>query len=309
MPCYSPLKAFRSKFVNLSGKRSLVFNERDALQPDDPLMIPCGQCIGCRLKYSAQWAARCFHESQLYEDNCFLTLTFSPEFLPADGNISVRDCQLFIKRLRKKFSSVRIRFAYCGEYGELSQRPHYHLLVFGFDFPDKTLWSEKDGMKLWRSEILEQLWPFGNSLIGSLSFDSAAYVARYMCKKLKGKGALGYTTFDPLTGEILHERTPEFFHMSRRPGIGRGWFEKFFSDCYPSDFFVVDGRKFMPPKYYDSQFEIVNPYVMDDVKEKRLVASRSRVALAESTPERLTVREKVKAAEINQLKRSYESDT
>lgn len=127
MACFSPLVAYRSRDINVSGKRSMVFNPSYALAPDDPLSLPCGQCIGCRLKYSAQWAARCFHESTMHEDNCFLTLTFDDEHLPE--SISVRDCQLFVKRLRKFASPEKLRYAYCGEYGELFLRPHYHVLV------------------------------------------------------------------------------------------------------------------------------------------------------------------------------------
>ena len=142
MPCYSPLIAWRAKHINPSGKTSLVFNQRDAAQPDDPVQLPCGQCIGCRLEKSRQWAMRIAHESSLYDQNCFLTLTFSDEHLPQNLSVSKRDLQLFMKRLRKHFAPRKIRFFQCGEYGELNMRPHYHSILFNVDFPDKYLWRE-----------------------------------------------------------------------------------------------------------------------------------------------------------------------
>lgn len=306
MACFSPLTAYRSRDVNASGKRSMVFNVAYAIDKDVSYSLPCGQCIGCRLKYSAQWAARCHHESLMHSDNCFLTLTFNDEHLPKDGSVSVRDCQLFLKRLRKFVFPQKLRYAYCGEYGELFLRPHYHFLIFGFDFKDKYLWSQKNGSSLFRSPQLEKLWPFGNSLIGSVSFESSAYVARYMIKKQKGKDSwLKYMEIDPSTGEILRERSKEFFHTSRRPGIGRPWLDKFSSDVYPKDYFNIDGREISPPRFYDNFFEKIDPLRMDDIRaERELSASRWKF---DSTPERLTVREKVKLAEIRTLTRSFES--
>lgn len=314
MACYHPVQCWRSKDVNPSGKRSLVFNVRQAQQPDDPLAVPCGQCIGCRLKYSANWALRCHHEASLWEDNCFLTLTFDDKHLPPDGSISVKDCQDFMKRLRRQaqyhLGRSDIRMAYCGEYGEKTGRPHYHFLIFNFDFPDKYEWSKRNGFMTYRSPMLERVWPFGNSEIGSVTFESAAYVARYITKKFKGKDAADhYLKYDLETGEITGSYTPEFFRTSRRPGIAKRWIEKFPRDVYPKDFVTVDGREIRPPKYYDSQFEIVDPWMMDDVKEKRMLAMKKAHVHAENTYERRRVREKVKLAEIQSLKRRYEHGT
>lgn len=306
MGCYSPLTGWRSKFVNPTGKRSIVFSERDALERDVRLSIPCGQCIGCRLKYSAQWAARCHHESLMHEDNCFLTLTFDEEHLP--DSISVRDCQLFLKRLRKFAYPQKLRYAYCGEYGDLLGRPHYHFLIFGFDFKDKELWQEKNGSLLYRSKVLERLWPFGNSLIGSVTFESSAYVARYMIKKQKGKDSwLKYAEVDQVTGEVLKERSKEFFHVSRKPGLAQSWLKNNTSDVYPKDYFTIEGKPIPPPRYYDNFLDKLDPLKMDDIRATReLSAHRWKF---DNTPQRLTVKEKVKLAEIRTLTRSFESDT
>lgn len=307
MPCYHPLTGWHSKFKNASGKRSIVFNDRDALERDRPLRLPCGQCIGCRLKYSAHWAARCYHESLMHSHNCFLTLTFSDEYLPKDGSISVRDCQLFLKRLRRAIYPQKVRFAYCGEYGELFARPHYHFLLFGYDFPDKELWSCKNGQYLYRSKILEKLWPFGNSLIGSLTFESSAYVARYMIKKQKGKDSfLKYMELDFSTGEILRERRKEFFQVSRKPGIGKNFLEKFWRDVYPKDKFHIDGRAISPPRYYDTFLDRLDPMLMDDIRAQREISAAKWKF--DNTDQRLTVKEIVKLAEIKQLTRSFEDE-
>ena len=170
----------------------MIFNPKYAYQADQPEKLPCGQCVGCRLERSRQWAIRCMHEAQMHEDNCFITLTFNPESLDDRSNpwsLDVRDFQLFMKRLRKKYGAG-IRFYHCGEYGELNKRPHYHACIFGFDFPDKRLWKvTNSGHRLYISESLDELWPFGFCTIGNVTFESAAYVARYIMKKVNGDAA------------------------------------------------------------------------------------------------------------------------
>ena len=202
MPCFSPLKGFRA----VGG--GIVFARSSSMGL--PMSVPCGRCIGCRLEHSRQWAVRCMHEASLYEDNCFITLTYANEYLPPGGSLRKRDFQLFMKRLRKRFSDGVIRFYHCGEYGENTFRPHYHALLFNFDFVDKTLWSLRGEHKVYRSAVLEDLWPSGQSEIGSVSFESAAYVARYITKKVTGARAEGhYRAVDELTGEIF-DRLPEY---------------------------------------------------------------------------------------------------
>lgn len=306
MPCYFPLKGYRSHIPNASGKYGVFFN----LPPGSfqaPMQIPCGQCIGCRLERSRQWALRCVHEASLYPHNCFITLTYSDEFLPADMSLNKRHFQLFMKKLRKRFGSG-IRFFHCGEYGERFGRPHYHACIFNFDFPDKKLWKISNGdLRLYTSESLSELWGFGFCTIGDCTFESAAYVARYVLKKVTGDRAdEHYTYIDEGTGEFFN-RLPEYTTMSRRPGIGRRWFDKFVSDVFPDDFIVSRGLKMKPPKYYNRQYEI------DDPISWYAISDRRRIAAAEqkhnSTPDRLKVRERVVRARISNLKRSVDDDT
>lgn len=318
MPCFDPRKGYRSKTVNPSGKRSIVFNVHEGYK-DRPVQIPCGQCVGCRLRRSAEWAVRIHHESTLYDHNSFLTLTYSDEHLPPDGGLRVSDFQKFMKRLRRSvdiperreqllMDGDRVRFFHCGEYGDRFSRPHYHACIFGLDFKDKELVEDRRGVKLYESPTLEAIWEKGKCRIGDLTFQSAAYVARYICKKVTGERAEWYyNEIDPETGEILRELKPEYVTMSRRPGIGKRWFEKFSKDVFPSDFVVINGKKFPPPKFYKSQFEI-----LDHEGSKRLRGrSLARTELAKSNPDnspvRLQVREEVTLARLDLLKRGYEN--
>lgn len=264
-----------------------------------PLTIPCGQCIGCRLERSRQWATRCLHEASLYEENCFVTLTYSEDKIPPFGSLRKRDFQLFMKRLREYFPSSRIRFFHCGEYGSLTKRPHYHCLLFNFDFPDKELWSVRNGLPVWRSPILEKLWPDGQSEIGSVTFESAAYVARYVVKKVTGEAAAEhYLRVDEDTGECVRIE-PEYCTMSRRPGIGADWYAKFGMEVFPADSVVVRGHLSPVPRFYGSLFELAAPAEYRKIKARR----KRRAKPEDSTPERLLVREQCATARLNSLRR------
>lgn len=309
MTCYHPLQGFRSKEVNSSGKRSIVFNRKFGYS-DLPIAVPCGQCIGCRLERSRQWAIRCQHEASLYADNCFITLTFDDQHLPSDRSLDVRVFQLFMKKLRKKFQGLTpvhdsetgettfpIRFYHCGEYGETFGRPHYHALIFNFDFPDKVLFSVREGNRLYTSASLQELWPFGFATIGSATFESAAYVARYIMKKRFGDDADAH----------YNGRKPEYTTMSRRPGIGARWFEKYVSDVYPHDRVIIRAKQMRPPKYYDRMFELYSPSEYSLIKRKRVLAAKNN--LDDQTPDRLLVKERVHKARITKLVRGVDDVT
>lgn len=305
MTCYHPLSAYRyGKFNPVTGKWSPTFKKSEAHFFGDPakdyIDLPCGQCVGCRLERSRQWAIRCVNEAQMWPENCFITLTFDNQHIseqlgfPDDfglWSLDVVPFQKFMKRLRKKFGDG-IRFFHCGEYGELTNRPHYHAILFNIDFPDKYLWNVSNGFRLYRSPILEKLWPFGNSLIGDVTFESAAYVARYVMKKVNGN----------LAEEHYHGRKPEYITMSRRHGIGYDWFMKYRTDVYPHDYVVVrDGLKCRPPRFYDKIFDIIDPEMMYEIKCRR--AHEAQLHEHNNIPSRLEVREKCKIAQLNKLKR------
>lgn len=311
MPCYHPITAWRAKERNANGRKPMVFSPKQAEDPDRPELIACGQCVGCRLDRSRQWAIRCVHEASLYENNCFITLTFNDNSLMQRDNpysLEVRDYQLFMKRLRKKYSNKKIRFFHCGEYGEKYGRPHYHACLFNFDFPDKSLWSIQNGNRLYTSQSLQELWPYGFSTIGDVTFESAAYVARYIMKKVTGKQQEShYQLVDGETGEYLGQKKPEYITMSRKPGIASAWFDKYSEDCYPKDFITLNGVKMNVPKYYDKLLEKTRPYEFDEIKQKRL--ENSDRFWDNNTPERLIVREKVQLKRLEKLPRNHDSST
>lgn len=309
MPCFHPLKGYRSREVNpRTGRRSIVFNRKDGYE-DLPVEVRCGQCTGCRLDRSKEWAVRCHHEASLWDDNCFVTLTFRDVDLPDPPTVDVRDLQLFMKKLRKKYAPKKIRFFACGEYGEGEGKrewnPHYHLILFNHDFEDKVPWKKtSSGELLYVSQSLQSLWPSGFSSVGAATFQSAAYVARYIMKKVTGPmAASSYEYVSTVTGELSQLR-PEFVVMSRRPGLGTGWLEKFQSDVWPDDFIVIDNKKHRPPRFYDGRFELGDAVGFEKMKLER--KKRAKVHADNNTPDRLRVREKVQEARLNLLPRKME---
>lgn len=210
-----------------------------------------------------------------------------------------------MKRLRKSYPHDTIRFFHCGEYGEQLSRPHYHACLFGIDFPDQTLWTIVNGQKLYRSASLERLWRKGFSTIGTITWQSAAYVARYITKKITGAAAsTHYERICKDTGEVSKLK-PEYTTMSRRPGIGSNWFTQYHSDVYPGDFVVIDGKKYKPPRYYDKLHELVNPEGHKAIKLQRIQHAQKHQE--DQTPQRLAVREIVSLKKLEQLPRTYEA--
>ena len=246
---------------------------------------------------------RCVHEAQLYDDNCFITLTYDDAHLPTGRTLELEEFQKFMKRLRFNLEPKIIRFFHCGEYGEKRGRPHYHALIFNHDFGDKKLWKKENEIPLYTSDELSSHWPLGFSSLGAITFQSASYVARYVMKKVTGELAANhYEWVSPETGEIF-DRKPEYTTMSRRDGLGKSWYNCYKrTDIYDHDMVVLNGHKMRPPKYYDRLFEHENPQEMEKIKKKR--ANLAQKQEANNTPERLRVREAVHEAKLKQLPRS-----
>lgn len=292
MPCFHPVEAWYG-VKGRSGKRKVQFEPSGAIGL--PFKVPCGRCTGCRLMRAAEWATRCVHEAKFHAENAFITLTYSAQHLPSDGSLSVRDAQLFMHRLRKHLAPKRVRFFLCGEYGGKLGRPHYHLLLFGHEFlEDRRPWRDTRYGKTYRSESLESVWGLGHVELGSVTFRSAGYVARYSLKKMTGDLA-----------EVHYQgRQPEFLLMSRRPGIGRKWFEEFSDDLRDDAAVVLTGdsaKKVAVPRYYDKLFDAQE--LERRKAERKIKALKHR---ADNTPARLAVREEVKQAAIKSLKRTLE---
>jgi hypothetical protein len=266
MSCFHPITAYKK----LDGS-GIQFHSPYS-DVEHGFKIPCRQCSGCRSEYSRQWAMRILHEASLNLHNSYITLTYNDAHLPgllpddngnydAEGTLKLQDFQKFMKRLRKKYPN-KIRFYHCGEYGEKQGRPHYHAILFNHQFNDLIpVPGKKD---LYTSKQLLELWGKGHISVGHVTFESAAYVANYVQKKITGKKSQSH--YINKHGEPIK---PEYSTMSRNPGIARDWFDKYHEDVYPSDFITIKGRKMRPPKYYDSQYEILYPEQLPIIKENR----------------------------------------
>lgn len=280
------------------------------------VVIPCGQCIDCRMQYSRQWANRMMLELQDHDEASFVTLTYNDENVPlstyvdynGEEQISMtlqkKDLQLFLKRLRKevyKNTGKRIRYYACGEYGDKTKRPHYHLIIFGVDFntDKKQIGKSELGFPQYTSETLEKVWTKGYSMVCDVSWQTCAYVARYVTKKHKGQSASYYDYFNI---------QPEFPLMSRKPGIGRKYFDMHKDEIYKNqEIFISTGKggiKIRPPRYYDKLLEIEKPLEMAKLKEarKKMSDNISFVKLSQTSKPTMEMLEAEEAAQEERLR-------
>lgn len=308
MACFKPIQAYQSNNrKTINGKNLILFSpDWDCV----PIKLPCSQCIGCRLDRSRQWAIRCMHEAKQHGENTFITLTYNDENLPVDESCSLKHWQLFMKKLRHKFPNNKIKFYQCSEYGETYGRPHYHACLFNVGFSDKEVAGHNNNIPYYSSELLASCWTndkkesLGFSSLGEVTFESAAYVARYILKKLTGDLAEEHYTHVTRYGELV-QRIPEATLMSRNPGIASDWFDDNYQDMYPNDKLIIkQGDKYIetnPPRYYDRKYEVIHPEAMEEIKLQRQIkaAKSDRNDLA-----RLAAKEKITQQKLNQLPRN-----
>ena len=281
MFCLYPMLASYTDVVNpATGKRKIVilgkahggdshsisYESKEMSLGSDRFLIPCGQCIVCRLNHAKDWATRCVLESRLYDENMFLTLTYRNEDLPLTESgfptLKKDDVTLFMKRFRYWLSNFdsdkKIRFYMCGEYGSQFQRSHYHMIVFGFQFKDLEVYRADKNIYI--SKTLEKLWSHGFCTVGAVSMDSCMYVARYILKKQTGAAASVYA-----------DRQEEYTNMSRMPGIGFPYLEKYGRDIYAIDKCVIsDKLQCKPSRYFDDKFGEIDADKFESVKRNRL---------------------------------------
>jgi len=244
------------------------------------------------------------HEASLHEDNSFITLTYDRDHLPQGGTLIKKHYQDFMKRTRKRHTGRNIKYFHCGEYGDENRRPHYHAILFGLAFPDQVFYkTSKDGSLLYQSEELQKLWPFGFSTVGEVTFESAAYVARYAMKKLTFYGEDAYEHIDLDTGEVTRLQH-EYTTRSLKPAIGKLWLKEFKDEVYSSDSVTMRGREMKPPKYYDRCLEVQDIDAYTAIKEAR--KKQALLHGQDSTTRRLRDREIVKLAQISTLTRTLD---
>ena len=256
--------------------------------------IPCGKCIGCEMDKTKEWATRCVLESKLYPKQLcwFITLTYNDEYIPTTNVVDYlrgtltrrmtlhkKDLQDFLKRLRRaweyKYNWQGIRYFGCGEYGSTTFRPHYHICIYNLPIPDKEPLSRNFEMsRIWVSKEIEKIWGMGNIVIGQLTYESAAYTARYTLKKQNG------------LNKALYERLkiePEFTIMSTHPGIGAGYYQMKKNTIYETDEIFVQNRKGdiirqKPPNYFDYLYNTEEPEILEEIKAIRLKLAQDQRA-------------------------------
>jgi hypothetical protein len=291
MPCFAPIDAWSKHGGGVTFKLREAFGTERYFQ----LSLPCGRCIGCRVMKARTWAMRCVHEAKCHESNAFITLTYAPENCPPE--LRKRDLQLFLKRLRK-LSARSFRYFAVGEYGSKYSRPHYHAILFGFDFQDRQLHGGSPEHPIYRSALLEKAWPHGFSTVGSVTPASAQYVAQYTVKKLNGDAAARY-----------NGRQPEFALMSLKPGIGALWIDRYHSSIFPRDFVVVEGgRRASVPQYYlKRQPEAMQEFVK---RARKRIAMKTRDDPEKGIDRRTTQLESLELrTQQTHDRRSYENDS
>lgn len=293
MTCFSPIQGYVPN-PKLKGV-GIVFGRKHS--KGEPLLVSCGQCIGCRIDRARAWGIRCTHEAQMSGPSCFITLTFDNDNLDPDGSLNKEDYQLFMKRLRKHYD-VPIRYFHCGEYGEKLFRPHHHAILFGVDFPDKRCFRVSKGVSYYVSSTLSKLWPFGYHIIGAATLRSYMYVARYCLKKVTGDAA------DRHYRGLL----PEYISMSLRPGLGYSFYQRFRSDIYNYDHIVFDDtHKYRVPRYYDKLLLRDDPSLYESIKAKRVkVAKENQILDPYARAVDLFQKETALLYRLSKLRRSYE---
>ena len=332
MTCYHPLKAWpvgttatgKPDYLITSNKIDWIYfshlwhrwQKGAGKAPDGAITeyihVPCGQCIGCRLDYSRQWANRCMLESQYHAHTWFLTLTYDDEHIHQNDyliedtgeagtsyTLFPEDLTLFWKRLRKN-TGQKFRYYACGEYGDNTARPHYHAIVFGLDIPDLKIYKKTAlGFNLYTSDTISKTWKNGYAIISESSWETCAYTARYVMKKRKGITADFYRQYNMV---------PEFVRMSRRPGIGLEYYNEHRDDIYETDELIFStkkgGMKTRPPRYFDKLYEQECPELFQNLKQQRVSYAEKlqKLKVENSDLDYYSLLEKEEEAKENQTK-------
>lgn len=265
MPCYHPTAAWFSRTLTKDRTFGVTFRYSDAWK-DKPLDLPCGKCIGCRIRRANEWGTRCMNELRGRKGpSAFITLTYDQEHLPKDGSLDKRALQLFWKRLRK--AGHHIRYFACGEYGPQTNRPHYHAVVFGYWPEHRVLYPGNRNIPMYRSRDLEQLWPFGTSYFSPVTRENATYVAKYTLAKYDEKGQ----------PRDFGERQPPFLTMSTHPGIGANYARDNARALVRLDGIRLRGGQLAAlPRYYEKVLAREEPSTIRGLKTRRKEKAHDR---------------------------------
>lgn len=303
MPCTKPLPAYQSK-CSITGLKSISLKQLPGR--DSNLQLPCQKCPDCKLRKAKEWALRCWHESQMHDESCFVTLTYADPYLPAYEDLDHRDFQLFMKRFRAK-TGLKVKFFMCAEYGDTTHRPHFHVILFGYWPPDAEYHRTEKGHKYYKSKILDDVWQKGFTDTTDASYGNAGYLARYSLKKQLPKEATQdrYIYVDH-NGNTQHRKL-EYVRMStgreKWDGIGASWFREYAAQTVLNDY-VLDpnGYKNPVPRYYLQILKHDDPNWFDKLSKQRIEQMQND---PNSTPERLHARAICTLAKLKQLPRPH----
>lgn len=327
---YHPLKAWEHKYKKTVNGKALIGWKEPTIENMGlwrRIELPCGQCIGCRMDKAADWRMRCVLEAKMYEHNQFITLTYADEHTEMykhwnpvidtkTGEYTListlykPDAVKFMKDLRRyykyHFNHDGIRFYHSSEYGENTERGHFHFIVFNLPVPDlEPYFINHEGQQVYQSAILTKIWGKGRVTVGEVTYQSAAYVARYIMKKQTGD-------------QSNTNRTPEFTNMSRNPGIGQPWYETHKDQIYKNDEVIIRARlgkaiRKKPSKYFDRLYDQTEPDRLEEVKKQRRDRAQSNrerklTATSLSADQLLQVQENNYVKKISTLKRGMKED-
>jgi len=312
MLCTNPRFAVSKLRSDGSGKSDVVFDFAlynkaigGLLDPSIiPLLIPCGHCDACAYNRSRDLANRCMCEAQCCSEGCFLTLTYDDAHLPSGRNLSRRDVVLFLKRFRKALDydfDKKIRVVYCGEYGSLRGRPHYHMLVYGWQPSDGQLGvahpsGDSFSRFVYECQYIQNLWKNGFISVCPLNEKTVSYLCRYTIKKQE---------FRDYGRKRTDGRYPEFIQVPTQVGIGKDWFMRYWKDVYPHDVFIsLTGKRCSPPKYFDKLLDKYHHTVYNEVIKKRAEKNRTRTRDLSSTA--INSLKVIYKKRVSKLRRSYD---
>ncbi len=314
MPCYAPLQGYKD--ITTGG---LVFHKKNAIQK---MEVACGQCFGCRVDHRLMWSIRIIHEASMHMDhygNSWATLTYRQpgtctdqqhkdgHYVPADYSLHPSHMSDFIRSLRRGNKDHKIRYFYCGEYGDDNERPHYHICLFNHSFNDQYLWKDDEGLYTYTSAELQSHWPWGFSTVAPLNLRTAAYTAGYALKKITGKRAEEHYLRSDEHGEA-YWLLPEYIRMStgrgKPSGLGAKFYEKYSTDIFPSDTSPIPGHgeSQLVPRYYQNILAEQDPAMLEQIKELRQEFITAHAD--DFTPQRLRDKYICARAKENNLKRN-----
>lgn len=288
--CTSPKKAWLPNEKNSDGKRPLEFK----IPPASKLLqfkmvdVGCNHCIACESIRSVKQAVQLACELKFTQgESQFITLTYDDEHLPEDYSVHIEHLQTFIKRLRHhierhKRITGKFRYSSVGEYGGMFQRPHYHLAAFDLNLDDLEVYSKQQSSNgeynVYESPLLTEIWGLGSIKLIPLQFENCLYITQHHFADKVNQTIPDYKKHvnHPITGKLIKLRKKEFSTRSSRPGIGKKYFEKYYSEIFIGDSIIVNKREFSVPNYFVKLLKIADLDQYEKIKADRAAKVKTK---------------------------------